>query len=192
MDGLELIYDFFEDRPHASALIRQRAPAALGLLGALLGATALFFAHALADRSALPFGWPALALSWLWQAAVTFTTTALLHLILELGGQRGSARSLFVHLGLSELAWLAAVPAVLLCQAAFEKPVWGLRLVFFSIGLWSLALKARGIRDEYGVGGGWAWLTLGVPYLAGIVFVLLATFLAALGFILPALSAWTS
>lgn len=190
MDAVELLYDFFEDRGRASALIRQRRPAALGLLGILLGGTSLFVAHALAGRSVLPFGWPALALSLLWQTALTFVTAALLHLILELGGARGDARALFVHLGLAELAWMAAVPLILLCQAVLTKPVWGVRLVFFVAGLWSLALKARGIRDEYGVGGARAWLTLGLPYLAAVVFVLLAAFLAALGFVLAALSAW--
>lgn len=190
MDAVELIYDYFEDRGHASGIIRQRRPAALGLLGIFLGAASLFVAHALAGRSALPFGWPALALSMLWQTALTFVSAALLHLILELGGAKGDARALFVHLGLSELAWFAAVPTVLTCQAFLDKPIWGVRLVFFLVGLWSLSLKARGIRDEYGIGGGKAWLTLGIPYLGAMIFVLLAAFLAALGFVMAALSAW--
>ena len=36
------------------------------------------------------------------------------------------------------------------------KPAWSLRFVFFFIGLGSLSYKARGIRDEYGISGGWA------------------------------------
>jgi len=190
MDAVELVYDFFEDRAHASAIIRQRHPAALGLLGILLGAASLYVAQSLSGRSLLPFGWPGLALSLLWQLVLTFTTTALLHLILELGGARGDARALFVHLGLAELAWLPAVPLVLMCQAAFSKPAWSLRLVFFCMGLWSLSYKARGIRDEYGISGGRAWLTLGLPYLASVLVVLLMAFLATLGFVLSALSNW--
>lgn len=191
MDVVELVYDFFEDRAHASALIRQRRPAAMGLLGILLGATSLYVAHALAGRMTLPFGWPGFALALLWHSAMTFVATAILHLILELGGARGDVRALFVHLGLSELVWMSAVPAVLLCQTVFVKPSWGLRLVFFFVGLWSLSYKARGIRDEYGISGGRAWLTLGVPYLAGVLVVLLMAFLATLGFMLATLSAWS-
>ena len=190
MDAVELIYDWFEDRAHASALIRQRRPAALGLLGVLLGASSLYVAKSLIGQSFLPFGWPAYALALVWHAALTFVTAALLHLILELGGARGDARALFVHLGLSELAWLAAPPLVLLAQAALSKPSWVLRLAFFGLGLWSLSFKARGIRDEYGVGGGRAWLTLGVPYLASVLLALLVAFLATLGFVLAALRNW--
>lgn len=190
MDAVELVYDYFEDRAHASALIRQRRPAALGLLALLLGAASLYVAHALAGRTSFPFGWPGLALALLWHSVMTFTATALLHLILELGGAHGDARALFVHLGLSELAWLTAVPLVLVCQTAFSNPAWSLRLVFFFVGLWSLSYKARGIRDEYGISGGRAWLTLGVPYLASVLVVLLMVFLATLGWVLAALRTW--
>jgi hypothetical protein len=190
MDAVELVYDFFEDRAHASAVIRQRRPAGLGLLGILLGAASFYVAQSLAGRAVLPFGWPGLALSLLWHAVLTFVATALLHLILELGGARGDSRALFVHMGLSELAWLPAVPLVLVCQAAFPKPAASLRLVFFFVGLWSLSYKARGIRDEYGISGGRAWLTLGLPYLAGVLVVLLMAFLATLGFVLAAMSSW--
>ncbi len=190
MDAVELMYDFFEDRAHASAIIRQRHPAALGLLGILLGAASLYVAQTLAGRAFIPFGWPGLAFALLWHTALTFVSTAMLHLILDMGGARGDARALFVHLGLAELAWLPAVPLVIMCQAAFSKPSWSLRLVFFFVGLWSLSYKARGIRDEYGISGGRAWLTLGLPYLACVLVVLLMSFLAALGFVLAALSGW--
>ncbi len=190
MDAVELVYDYFEDRAHASALIRQRRPAALGLLGVLLGAASLYVAQSLSGRGGLPFGWPGFALSLVWQVVLTFVSTAVLHLILELGGARGDARALFVHLGLAELAWVPAVPLVLMCQTVFAKPAWSLRLVFFFIGLWSLSYKARGIRDEYGISGGRAWLTLGVPYLACVLIVLLMAFLATLGLVLALMSSW--
>lgn len=191
MDAVELIYDYFEDRAHAAAQIRQRRPAALGLLGVLLGAASVYVAQSLAGRALLPFGWPGLALALLWLSVLTFVGAAILHLILELGGAHGDVRALFVHLGLSELVWTAAVPLVLLCQTVFAKPAWSLRLVFFFVGLWSLSYKARGIRDEYGISGGRAWLTLSMPYLACVLVVLLMAFLAALGFVLAALSSWS-
>lgn len=188
MDALELLYDYFEDRVHASALIRQRRPLALGVFGALLGATSLFTAQALAGRlGILSFSWPSLALALLWQLVATFVGAALLHLFLETTGARGDAGVLMVHLGLSELAWIAAVPAILLSQTVSASP-WGPRAVFALVGLWSLTLKARGIRDEYRVGGGRAWLTLGLPYLAATAFVLLATTLLAASFVMKLLS----
>ena len=166
VDVLELLYDYFEDRPRAAALIRQRRPYALGLLGALAGGASLFVANALAGRLFLSFSLPALILALLWQAAALFAMTAVLHLLLDMAGARGDAGALFVHLGLSELAWLAAVPAALVAQALFPSSAWPTRVAFLAIGLWSLALKARGMRDEYGVGQGRAWVTLGLPYLA--------------------------
>ena len=167
MDVLEFLYDYFEDRPRAAALIRQRRPYALGFLGALAGGVGVFAAEALAGRLGfLSFSLPALALTLLWQAAILFASTAVLHLLLEMSGARGDAGALFVHLGLSELAWLAAVPAALIFQALFPRSAWPMRAAFVAIGLWSLALKARGMRDEYGVGTGRAWLTLGLPYFA--------------------------
>jgi len=188
MDALELLYDYFEDRAHASALIRQRRPIGLGAFGAVLGASSLFVAQAAAGRFGLfAFTWPSLGLALLWQVALTFLWTALLHLFLELTGARGDAGALLVHLGLSELAWVAAVPAILLVQAATGS-VWGPRLVFAVVGLWSLTLKARGIRDEYHVGGGRAWLTLCLPYAAVSVFVMLAAALFAAGLVLRLLN----
>jgi Yip1 domain len=189
MDVLEILYDYFEDRPHAAALIRQRRPYALGLLGVLGGGASLFVAQALAGRLfLLPFSWPSLILVLLWQVAALFALTAILHLILEMTGARGDAGALFVHLGLSQLAWLAAVPTVLIAQALFPSSPWPLRLAFLAVGLWSLALKARGMRDEYGVGEGRAWLTLSLPYLALAALAALSTTLAVVSLILRAVA----
>lgn len=192
MDAVELVYDYFEDRAHASALIRQRRPVALGLLGILVGAASLYVADSLAGRVTLPFGWPAFALALLWNSVLTFVATAVLHLILELGGARGDARALFVHLGLADLTWLAALPLVLVCQTAFSNPAWSVRLVFFFVWIWSLSYKARGIRDEYAIGGGRAWMTMLLPYLAFVLIALLMAFLTTLGFVLGALKSWGS
>ncbi len=189
MDVLEFLYDYFEDRAHAAALIRQRRPYALGVLGALLGGISLFAAEALASRLMfLSFSVPALLLVLLWQLTVLFASTAVLHLLLDMTGARGDSGALFVHLGLSELAWLAVVPAVLVVQAAFPDRAWPVRLAFAAVGLWSAALKARGMRDEYGVGEGRAWLTLGAPCVALAALLALSATLALVALIVKALS----
>lgn len=184
---IELAYDFFEDHVGAAAEIRRRRPLALGLLACLAGGTSLFFAQALAGRlSVLSLSWPSLVASLTWHVSLAFLTTAVLHLILEMTGSKGSAGVLFVHWGLSDLAWMLAVPSVLLIQALAPDSPWTIRLVFFGVGLWSLTLKARGIRDEYGVAPGRAWLTLGVPYLAVAALAGLALVLTLVALILAA------
>ena len=189
MDVLEFLYDYFEDRTHAAALIRQRRPYALGLLGALIGGASVFFAEALGGRlTFLSFSIPSLSLVLLWQFTVLFVSTAVLHLLLDMTGARGDAGALFVHLGLSELAWLAAVPLILIAQALFPSSAWPVRIAFFAVGLWSLALKARGMRDEYGIGEGRAWMTLGLPYLAFAALVALSTTLALVALLVKAFS----
>lgn len=189
MDVLEFVYDYFEDRAHAAALIRQRRPFALGLLGALAGGASVFVAEALGGRlTFLSFSLPALSLVLLWQFAMLFASTAVLHLLLEMTGARGDAGALFVHLGLSELAWLAAAPATLILQAVFPHSGWPVRLAFVAVGLWSLALKARGMRDEYGVGEGRAWVTLILPYLMVAVLAALSTTLAVVALLVKAFS----
>ncbi len=189
MDVLEFLYDYFEDRGHAAALIRQKKPYALGILGALVGGTSLFVAEAVGARLVvLSFSFPALMLVLLWQLATLFASTAVLHLILEMTGVPGDSGALFVHLGLSELAWLAAVPAVLVVQVLLPGAKWPVHLAFMAVGLWSLALKARAMRDEYGVGEGRAWLTLSVPYLAVAALFALSTTLALIALIVKALS----
>lgn len=178
MGALELVYDYFEDRAHASALIRQRRPLGLAFFALVLGGLALFVAQGLTGRlGVLSFSWPSFGFALLWQFGAAFVGTAVLAFALEMGGARGDAGALFVHLALSELVWTAAVPAVLIVQA-LSLGAWGVRGVFFLLGAWALTLKARGIRDEYGIGGGWAWATLGVPYLALAVFMGLALVLA--------------
>ncbi len=184
---IELAYDFFEDHTHAAAEIRRRRPLAFGLLAILAGGTSLFFAQALAGRlTFLSLSWPSLIAVLTWHVSLAFITTAVLHLILEMGGAKGNAGVLFVHWGFSELAWAAAVPAVLVVQALVPGSAWPVRLVFFAIGLWSLTLKARGIRDEYGVASGHAWLTLGLPYLAFSALAVLALFLTVMALLLAA------
>lgn len=189
MDVLELLYDYFEDRAHATALIRQRRPYALGLLGALIGATSLYFAQALAGQLViLSFSWPAFLLALLWRTTLIFAAAAILHFLLDLSGARGDSGALFVHLGLSELAWTAAVPCVLIAQSLSAHSPWPVRLAILGVGLWSLTLKARALRDEYGVGEARAWATLVLPGLALACLAALTTTLAVAAFVVKAFS----
>lgn len=189
MDVLEFLYDYFEDRSRAAALIRQRRPFALGLLGALAGGASVFVAEGLAGRlHVFSFSGPSLALTLLWQATMLFVLTAALHLLLDMTGARGDAGALFVHLGLSELAWIAAAPSILILQALFPHSSWPVRLAFVAVWFWSLALKARGLRDEYGVGQARAWLTLSLPYALLAVLVAVSTTLAIVALIVKAFS----
>ena len=187
MDLLEFVYDYFEDRSHAAALIRQRRPFALGVLGMLAGGVSLFAALG-GGLFFLPVSWPSLFLLLLVQTALIFLLTAVLHQLLDMTGARGDAGALFVHLGLSELSWLAAAPAVLIARGFFPNSKWPVGLAFAAVGIWSLSLKARGLRDEYGVGEGRAWLTLGLPYLAAGAFGGLAMTLALVSLIVKAFS----
>ena len=164
MDVLEFLYDYFEDRPRAAALIRQRRPFALGLLGILAGGTGLFTVFG-GGLFFLPASWPALLLLLLVETACIFMLTAVLHQLLDMTGARGDAGALFVHMGLSELTWLAAAPAVMIARALSAHSGGAAALALAAVGVGSLALKARGLRDEYGVGAGRAWLTLSLPCL---------------------------
>jgi len=187
MDILEFLYDYFEDRAHAAALIRQRRPYALGLLGALFGGASLFVANALAGRLALlSFTWPALLIALIWQVAFLFATTAILHLLLDMTGARGDAGALFVHIGLSEIAWIAWAPLALIISAISSHTAWLLWLGWFVVWCWTLALKARGVRDEYGVGEGRAWLTLFLPAVVGLALIGMTGLLAIVALVAKA------
>lgn len=189
MSVLELLYDYVEDRARAAAFIRLRRPYAVGLLGVLLGSTSLFLAQALSGRlGLLPVSWTSLLLILVWRVGLLVVAAALLHLLLDLTGARGDSGALLVHLGLSELAWTAALPAVLMARAAGVASPWPVRLAFLAVGLGSLALKARALSDEYGVGPARAWATLLLPGFAAALLAALAATLAAATLVLKAFS----
>jgi hypothetical protein len=177
MGALELLFDYFEDHRRAAELIAQRRPVALGILGFAVGALSLFVAQAVAGRLwPLTFGWSSLGLMLLWKLTTGFFLAAIVHLILDLGGVRGSGSTLFVHLGLASVAWALAVPLSLLARLAAPTSNLAMTAAFFAVGLLSVFLKARSIQDNYGVSGARAWTTLGLPYLA-----LAAAFAVAIG-----------
>lgn len=191
MGPLELLYDCFEDHVKAARHIEERRPLAFGVLCFALGGAGLFAAQALAERLVLlPFSWYSCALVVLWELAAGFLLTAVLHLILDMGGFRGSAAGLFVLLGVAELAWTLALPLLLLSRLAGPRSPWAATGIFLFVGLLSLSLKARGIKDNYGVSLGRAWLTLSLPYLAVAGAAVLAFSLALAGLVLELVKAF--
>ena len=167
MGALELLFDYFEDHRHAAELISQRRPVGLGVLGFAVGALSLFVAQAVADRLwPLAFGWSSLGLMVLWQVITGFILAAIVHLVLDLGGVRGSGSAFFVHLGLANSAWALAVPLALLARLAAPASSLAMTAAFFSVSLLTVFLKARSIQDNYAVTAGRAWATLALPYLA--------------------------
>lgn len=190
MSPIELVYDYFEDHVRAAAVVGERRPLALGIACYMVGGLSLFVAQALAQKLVLlSFSWTSLALVLLWDLAAGFLLTAVLHLILAMGSVEGSAAGLFVLLGLAELSWSLAVPLVLISRVLAPRSHLAVTAVLFAVGLLSLTLKARGLQDNYRLGAGRAWLTLGLPYLAMAAAAVLAFSLAVIGLILEIVKA---
>jgi hypothetical protein len=182
MSSLEIVYDYFEDPLRAAGRIEKCRPVTLGLLCILTGALSFFLAQALSDHlSILSFSWSSCLLILIWRFSAAFLFTAVLHLILEMGSVRGSAVALFVHLGLSELAWGLILPLAIIGQLTTGYASWAMPGAIFLGAILNLGLKARAIRDNYHVGLSRAWLTLCLPYFATVGMVLLVFFLAMLG-----------
>ncbi len=180
LSALELIFDYFEDHVRAASAIEQRRPVALGVIGFLVGAVSLFVSQALAQRlTLLSFSYTSCLLVVVGRLAAGFALAAVVHLILEMGGVRGSAASLFVQLGLADLAWAVAVPLVILLRLVYPGSTWPATGLFAVLWLLTLSLKARGLTDTYHVSTGRAWITLILPYAAVVVASLLMLSLAA-------------
>jgi hypothetical protein len=191
MGGLELIYDFFEDHVRAAGHVNEGRPLALGVLSFLIGGLSLFVAHALSQGLVLlSFSWSSLALTLLFKVCAGFLMAALLHLILEIAGAKGSAASLFVLLGMASLVWALSVPMVLISRLVFNGSALATGTIFVIIGLLSLSLKARSLQDNYQVGPGKAWVALLLPYLAVAVAGVLMFALAVAGLVFQIVKAF--
>ncbi|MBI4376926.1 MAG: hypothetical protein HY549_10810 [Elusimicrobia bacterium] len=188
MNGLELIYDFFEDHVRAASAVRERRPIALGVLCFLIGGLSVFAAQALSYRLLLSVSWSSCALLLLWKLAAGFLLVAVLHLLLEMGGRQGSAAGLFVLFGFSELAWALALPLVML--ARLFSPLWPLTAIFLGVTFWSFLLKARSLQDSYQISAGRAWMTLALPYLGMAALGLALASLALLSLALHLFKIW--
>jgi len=191
MTGLELIFDFFEDHVKAAAHIQESRPIALGVLCYLLGGVSLFVAQAMTQRlTFLSFSWSSLALMLMWKLFAGFVMTAILHVLLDFGGSKGSAASLFVLLGMASLAWSLTVPLVLISRLLFSHSAWLSGAIFMLVGFLSLSLKARSLQDNYHVTTGKAWVMLSLPYLAFVGAAIFAFFLAMAGLMIGLVNAF--
>ncbi len=183
MSGVELIYDYFEDHVRASALVNERRPVALGVLCFLIAGLSIFVSQALTNRlHLLGVSVSSAALAMGWKLAAGFLLTAVVHVIVDMGGVAGSAAALFVLFGLADLGWALAVPLVLIARV-FTSSSWVVTGIYLALGVLTLSLKARGLQDNYKINAGRAWMTLGLPYVAAVALVLLGVSLAVVGLI---------
>lgn len=188
--SLDLVYDYFEDHVRSAAIVRERRPLALGVLGFLVGGVSVFVAQALTQRlHLLSFSWTSLAVMLAWKVLASFLLVAVLHLVLELQGLRGDAVALFICFGLADLAWTLAVPAALMVRAVSSSS-WLVTASFMAVGFLTLSLKARSLQDAYRISSGKAWITLGLPYLALVAGALLALSLVVLRVIVETMKAF--
>lgn len=167
--NLDIVAGLLDDPDRAVRVVMSRRPVGLGLAAFLAAGTSFYLGVqvALVQPRA---GLAGLILVLLWQFASGIVLTALVHLLVEMGGTRGSAVSLFVLMGLSELPWTLAVPGALLLAAAASGPAASGILVFSAIELMCLSMKARFIRLNYGISSARAWSLLALPYLASLAF----------------------
>lgn len=189
MSPLELIYDYFEDHVRLAGVVRERRPLAVGVLGFLIGGLSVFVAQALSNRlHVLSFSWTSLVVVVGWKIIAGFLLAAILHLILEMQGQRGDVVALFILFGLADLAWGLAVPLVLVLKAV-SGSAWLVTAAFMLIGFLSLSLKARSLQDSYKITSGRAWFTLGLPYVASVALGLILVSLLVMRLIVEAVRA---
>jgi hypothetical protein len=191
MNGIELIFDFFEDHVRAAAQIQERRPLALGVLCFMLGGVSVFVAHAMTQHFAfLPFTWSALGLWIFTYVLVGFMMTAVLHILLDFAGSKGSAASLFVLLGMTSLAASLTIPLLLITRLLWSHSTWMTGTIFMAVWFLTLSLKSRSLQDTYQIGPGKAWAMLSVPYIAMVVGVIMAFFLALVGVTLELVKAF--
>lgn len=183
MTGLELIFDYFEDHVRAAAHVNESRPLVLGTLCFMIGGLSLFVFHALQGLVFFSFSWSSLAMVLILKVLAGFLMTAILHMILDLSGAKGSAASLFVLLGLASLTWAVSVPLALLARLFFHNSSLAPGAIFAAVGLLSLSLKARSLQDNYQIRLGRAWVSLMLPYLGLLVAGLMMFALAIAGLV---------
>jgi hypothetical protein len=138
----------------------------------------------------LSFSWSSLVLTLMLKLLAGFLMTAILHLIVEVSGAKGSASALFVLFGMASLVWALSVPLVLLARLLLSGSALASGAIFMTVGLLSLSLKARSLQDNYQIRPGKAWAILSLPYIAMVVAGLLFFALAIAGLVFQIVKAF--
>ncbi|MBI4056603.1 MAG: hypothetical protein HY399_03550 [Elusimicrobia bacterium] len=173
---LEILSDLLESPSQTVQRIVVTRPIPLGFLAYLVGAVSLFLSRCLAHRGFLMEpGLPLFLWICFWQLSLGFFLTALAHLFVEMGGGSGSAKGLFVLLGLSELVWAVTLPVVLILGLFLPVQGWEVSSAFLIFGFLNLFFKAKSIQVNYGVPSSRAWFILALPYL--LIFILPIVFM---------------
>ncbi len=160
---LDILYDFLGDPDRAAGRVLERRPLGLALLSLVLSALSFY----VAQEAAAGLDWGGLfgvVLVATWGLAHALALTAFLRLSTGAPGL-----GLFILMSLSELAWTLAVPAAMLARLVNSRAA--APALFFLIGLLSLALKARGVRQAGRLPAAEAWLQLGFAYVACLFFI---------------------
>jgi hypothetical protein len=201
---LELVYGVLFEPRTTMARIAARPPVAsallivtiLGLVGTTM--TVLALGPILSGEenpygfrlfSPGPAAWSFIAFfALLWGYVKWFSYSAVLHLVAELLGGRGTARAVFAAVGLSGLPALFLVPFQFLAVFFFARSaVFEILLVLAGLGvmIWSFVLVVTALGKVHQLSAGRALLTALTPFLAllaiGLAFlVTLAVYLAAM------------
>src|SRR5262249_9065597 len=159
---------------------KDKPPFGLGIFCFLISGLSLFLAESMSRHFLpVPSGPIGLSLIWIWRLGIGILMTGFLHLLSELIGGHGSAFGLWVLLGLSDLIWALALPIVLFLRiiglAHNTFVVWAMLTV---LGFGSLALRAWGIRQNYGLDPARAWTLTCIPYILSITLLMGMVFLA--------------
>lgn len=203
---LELVYGVLFEPVQTMRKVAERPPLVLtvlivtilSLLGTLMG---LLTASKVVGQSLLSASMGQLApvvqaliplgavLGLLWGYLKWLGYSAVLHLIADLLGGRGSARGVFAAAGLAVLPSILLVPvefmAYRFASGAGATTLTG--LASLAVAVWSLVLLVIGVREVHGLSNGRAALVVFSPLLAFALLIILI--LAALVFVAASLPA---
>lgn len=186
----DALYGFYESPAGAAAAWGERAPAGLGIAAFMLCGVSLVVSQSLVGGAARHlFGlmpWAVvLAGAALAPVVFGFLAAGVFHLTAEmLGAARGSARGLFVLLGLSDFLYVLYLPLVFATEVFLPGAELLRGLGFAALTLGAFALKVASVRGNYGLGAGRAVVVVFLPYAAAVLLGLAA--LGALGVSLAA------
>jgi hypothetical protein len=180
---LENIYDVIFTPATAMRQIASRKPVGQAFcvffLSVFIPAVLLYYT--LKTAGFVKFLMPLILLQTVGGFLLWFGSTALLHLISEFFGGRGSAISFFAARGFSHIPRVFIVPlwvfAMLLPSTASSAMF---ALAWLMIAIWTLVLDIVAIKETYGLSGAKAVLILLTPWVAfGALLIIVAVFLSS-------------